>query len=631
MNKKRSNSAGALAIVVSMAFAVLLSATVLAEAPGIRVQYPKKGQRIPTVDSTFIFGEVTPGSKLEVNGQAVSVHEQGGFLAFVDVEPGEFVFVLKATRKGETSTLELPVNIADRYRAVPRDSLAILKAYRYPNIDQELVPGDLVEVSFRGTPRGIASFSIEGIIENVRMMESGLLYENVWGSEVFGKGAVEERTTVVGSYRGNIYIPDSAQVDKARVIFKLLVPADRIDSSTVKAKDQTLTKDGTEYYMAEDAARGRITVLRHEHPQVVELIDSVQTIRTGPRKGYLSVFQPRGVRFVCDGRYSNYVRLKLAPGQPAWVPDTSVVFLPSGTPVPHSYISSIRCTGMQTRTRIEVFLDEKLPFQVEEIPEKNQFVLRIFQATSDTDWIRYLGSRDLVERINWSQEQAGVYRLVIQLKDHPRIWGWDGYYSGNVLTLDIKPAPERFRCYKGLRIMIDPGHSKDPGAIGPTGLTEAEANLMIADRLAALLRKKGATVFMTRVDDSDVKLYDRPKMTVEKDCDIFISVHNNSVPDGVNPFVSHGASTYYYNPHSKSLAEFVQDQLLDKLGAKDHGLFYANFAVIRPPQYVAILVECAFMILPDQEADLRTEAFQAKCALAIANGLDDYLRSLDKH
>jgi N-acetylmuramoyl-L-alanine amidase len=620
-----------LVTVVSVIIAFLLSATALAEAPSIRVQYPNKGQRIPTVDSTFIFGEVTPGSELEVNGQEVSVHKHGGFLAFVDVEPGEFVFVLKATRKGKTSTLDWPVSIADRYRAVPRDSLAILNAYQHPNVDQELVPGDLVEVSFRGTPGGTASFAIEGVIENVQMTESGLLYENVWGSEVFGAGAVEERITVAGSYKGSIYIPDSAQIDKSRVIFKLLVPADQIDSTNLSTDTQRLIDESTGHYLVEDTAKGRITVVRHEYPQVVEMIDSVQTIRTGPRKGYLSIFQPRGIRFVCDGRYSNYVRLRLAPGQPTWVPDTSVVFLPSGTPVPHSYISSIRCTGMQTRTRIEVFLDEKLPFQIEEIPEKDQFVLRIFQATSDTDWIRYLGSKDLIERINWSQEQAGVYRLVIGLKDHPRIWGWNGYYSGNVLTLDIKPGPEYFGSYKGLRIMVDPGHSKDPGAIGPTGLTEAEANLMIADRLAALLRKKGATVFMTRTDDSDVKLYDRPRMTVEKDCDIFISVHNNAVPDGVNPFVAHGTSTYYYNAHSKSLAEFVQDRLLKKLDAKDHGLYYANFAVTRPSQYLAILVECAFMILPEQEAALRTEAFQAKCALAIANGLDDYLRSLDKH
>jgi N-acetylmuramoyl-L-alanine amidase len=33
---------------------------------------------------------------------------------------------------------------------------------------------------------------------------------------------------------------------------------------------------------------------------------------------------------------------------------------------------------------------------------------------------------------------------------------------------------------RGKTIVIDPGHSGDPGAIGPTGYTEAQANLELA-------------------------------------------------------------------------------------------------------------------------------------------------------
>lgn len=608
---------------------VAIVSSAFAEPPAIHVQYPHEGQNLPAVDSTFIFGKVTIGSELEINGVHVPVHKAGGFIAFVDVDSGEFVFILKATRGGETATLEWPVNIADRYRTAPYDSLVILEGYQFPTVDQVLSPGDLVEVSFRGTQGGMASFDIEGVVDSIPMTESALSYKNAWGNEVFGVGAVEDTNIVAGIYRGSVFIPDTAQVDSTHIIFRLMVPKDRFDTNQVISEPDDTADAEPELLCIEDTAKGRITVVRHEFPQVVELIDSVQTIRTGPRKGYLSIFQPKGIRFVCDGKYSNYLRLKLAPGQPAWIPDTSVVFLPQGTPVPHSYIRTVRYTEMDNKVRIEVFLDERLPFQVEEIPERNEFVLRIFQATSDTDWIKYLGSRKYIKRINWTQEQEGVYRLAIGLNDF-HVWGWDGYYNGNVLTLDIKPGPERFKSYKGLRIMIDPGHSKDPGAIGPTGLTEAEVNLMIADRLAAMLRRKDATVFMTRVDDSDVKLYDRPKMTREKNCDIFISVHNNSVPDGVNPLISNGVSTYYYNPHSKKLADYMQNRLVDRLHLRDHGLYYANFAVTRPTQYLAILVECTFIILPDQEAALRTESFQKKCARAIVEGLDDYLKSLNK-
>ncbi len=600
-----------------------------AESPIIKVQYPKKNQAIPAVDSTFILGMVTPGSELEINGLSIPVHEQGGFLAYVDVDPGEFNFILRASLQGDTVVLNWPVDIADSYRAVPGDSLALLSSHQSPTVYQELIRGDPIEVAFRGTPGGIASFSIDGVVADHPMTESGPSYWTVRSSEVFGSGTIEDSGIVPGSYRGSIYIPDSSRIDSALVTFRLKVPVGRVNRATADAGAKKLIDGRGQFYVLEDTAEGRVTVLHHEYPQILELIDSVQTLRTGPKKGYLSIFQPRGVRFVYEGRYADYLKLRLAPGQTAWVPDTSVVFLPPGTPIPHSYIRSVRCTGMDDKVRVQVFLDEKLPFQVDELTGSDQFILRIFQATSDTDWIRYAGSREHIDGITWSQEQVGVYRLTIVLKNM-FAWGWNCYYEGNTLTLDIMPAPERFRSYKDLRVMIDAGHSADPGAIGPTGLTEAEANMMIADRLAATLRKKGATVFMTRVDDSDVKLYDRPRKTVEKSCEIFVSIHNNAVPDGVNPFYANGTSTYYYNTHSRPLADFVQAKLVENLGLSDHGVYYANFAVTRPTQYVAILVECAFMIIPEQEAALRTEAFQTKCAEAIADGLDDYLRSLDE-
>jgi N-acetylmuramoyl-L-alanine amidase len=596
----------------------------------IHVQYPAKNQQLPAVDSTFIFGMVTPGSDLQVNGVDVPVHRDGGFLAFIDISPGEFSFELKAQLDGQIEILDWPVTVADRYRAVPTDSLAIHGDHKLPAVYQELLPGDLVEVSFRGTPGGEASFSIDGVVSDAPMVENLLSYDSWWGHEVFGQGAIDDSTVTDGVYRGSLYLPDSADVDSARVIFTLVVPIEQIQKTSEGW--MRLTRDDTDvqYAVLTDTASGRITVRKHEYPAVVELIDSVQTIRTGPRKGYLSIFQQKGIRFICDGRYDNYLRMKLAPGQTAWLPDSSVVFLPQGSPAPHSYVRTIRATEDDEHVRIELFLDEKLPFQVDIIPEENKAVLRVFYCSSDTDWIRRLGERKFVRRIDWSQEQDGVYRVDIDLNQFV-IWGWDAYYNGNILTLDIKPAPERFRSYRDLRIMIDPGHSGDPGAIGPTGLTEAEANLMIADRLAAHLRKKGATVFMTRVDDSDVKLYDRPRLTKEKNCDIFISVHNNSVPNGVNPYDFNGVSTYYYHAHSMPLAERVQVRAVEILGLPDYGLYHANFAVIRPPQYLAILVECAFIIIPEQEAALRTESFQEKCAMAIVFGLDDYLRSISDH
>jgi hypothetical protein len=117
------------------------------EAPRIEVIYPKKNQQIGAVDSTFILGNVTPGSKLYVNNHRIPVHPEGGFLAFIPLEPidtGWFVFELRASNDYGGKTLEWPVRIPEPFKTVPLDSLAILEDFRLPTVYQELTAGDLL-------------------------------------------------------------------------------------------------------------------------------------------------------------------------------------------------------------------------------------------------------------------------------------------------------------------------------------------------------------------------------------------------------------------------------------------------------------------------------------------------------
>jgi len=584
-------------------------------APVIKVIYPHKNQTVRAADSTFILGNVTPGSKLHINKYRIPVHPGGGFIAFLPIEQGDFIFNLKAENKHGKTELEWPVMIPEPFKTVPSDSFAMLNEYMYPNVYQELTAGNLLEMSFRGTPGYKAEYMISGLTDWREMYERSQSLRVLGSETVFG--SENQQDTILGSgiYQAGLYIPSDSIIDSAMIIYRLCKPLD--DSLS----------DTTQLECIMDTARGKLTVKRYEYPQVVEMIDSVQTIRTGPRKGYLSIFQPKGVRFIADGKYNNYVRLKLAPGQPAWVPDSSLEFLPPGTPPPYSEIAYIRTFVLEQATRVAVYLNQKLPFRVEEDPDRREINLLVYYATSDTDWIRYDTRDELIKYITWSQPQKGVYKLVIKL-DCEHIWGYDAYYEGNVLYLDIKKPPHENPKCKHLKIVIDPGHSKDPGAVGPTGLTEAEANLKISKALAKILRKKGAEVVMTRTGNEHVELHKRPQIAVKEDCDLFISVHNNALPDGVNPFENSGVSTYYYHLHSKSLAEAIQIRMSEELEIGDYGHYHANFAVTRPTQYPAVLVECTFMILPEEDIKVRGEKFPGKCAEAIADGIEDFLKEL---
>jgi N-acetylmuramoyl-L-alanine amidase len=130
---------------------------------------------------------------------------------------------------------------------------------------------------------------------------------------------------------------------------------------------------------------------------------------------------------------------------------------------------------------------------------------------------------------------------------------------------------------------------------------------------------------MTRTTDATVLLGDRPRMAADSSVHLLVSVHNNAFPDGVNPWVNAGTSTYYYHPHSAALARSLQQELLDEIGLRDIGYGRADLALVRPTWMPSALTETMFMMIPEQEAALRNAAIQTRIAEAHLRGLEVFL------
>jgi N-acetylmuramoyl-L-alanine amidase len=64
------------------------------------------------------------------------------------------------------------------------------------------------------------------------------------------------------------------------------------------------------------------------------------------------------------------------------------------------------------------------------------------------------------------------------------------------------------------------------------------------------------------------------------------------------------------------------------MGLPNLGGYYDNLAVVRASWMPMVLCEGAFVIMPDQEAALRTPEFQARYAQGIVDGLEEYFRWL---
>ena len=118
-----------------------LPSVIFAQTPEISVVYPKEEQDVFAQDSTFIFGSVTPGARLHINGSAVPVLDNGAFLAFLPVFPGEFVFSCRAILGADTTYAVRKVSIPSRMVAYPIDSLGFDSTYVFPMETCELQPG----------------------------------------------------------------------------------------------------------------------------------------------------------------------------------------------------------------------------------------------------------------------------------------------------------------------------------------------------------------------------------------------------------------------------------------------------------------------------------------------------------
>lgn len=597
-------------------------ACVLAQSPStlrIEVIYPTQNQRIAAVDSQFIFGNVTPGATLTINGASVPVYSNGAFLAFLPIRSGRFIFRLEAVLGAQKKTHEVTIVVPEPYRVPPAESTVIMPGYLLPAGRQTWMEGDLLNCGFRGTPGLYGYFSLSHDESLSLTAESPPVPQSYWAQALFGQGELPDSLLVKGSYTGSIQLESRHISDSVTVTYYLCrKPLKDLDSKERGFKKQLencdcVTREG-------DAV---LTVWPRSKVVVGELKDSLQTLRVGPRKGYFSVFQPRGLRFRITGFVNSSYRARLVEGQDVWIADTSLRLLPQGERVPSGEFSLIRTRRTDGGVVVTLNPGAKLPFDVEYDRIANKLFLRIYNCTSNVDWVRYDTSDSLIAAIRYDQPQTGVVELAIDLSR--TLWGYDCYYDQTQLNLKLDDRPYLDSALSGLRIAVDPGHSPDPGAVGPTGFKEKDANLQIALELRNLLVEKGATVLMTREGDTPLPLHDRAPRAYAFNADIFVSVHNNALPDGVNPFTNNGTSCFYYHPQSMELAETVHRRLVAATGYNDYGLWHGNFAVIRPTGYLSILVECAFMMLPEHEIDLQTSAFRQRIAQAIADGICDFV------
>jgi N-acetylmuramoyl-L-alanine amidase len=222
------------------------------------------------------------------------------------------------------------------------------------------------------------------------------------------------------------------------------------------------------------------------------------------------------------------------------------------------------------------------------------------------------------------------------------------------------------------RVVVDPGHGgTDPGNPGrylPVGVKEKHVTLAIGQYLRDELRDRGVDVVMTRTTDTLIALEERAPMC-RQDCDLFVSIHVNSLPrrtgyervsgvetyflgdalteearrvaamedealryetggprEGDIGFILRDLQTNEFLRESALLADLVQDRAAVIHPGRDRGVAQARFAVLKTASRPAVLVETGFATNREDGRFLASSEGQRTLARAIAEGVVAYLQ-----
>ncbi len=172
-------------------------------------------------------------------------------------------------------------------------------------------------------------------------------------------------------------------------------------------------------------------------------------------------------------------------------------------------------------------------------------------------------------------------------------------------------------------IIVDPGHGgSNPGTTQCSGLTEADANLDIAERLEKILELTDSyDVRLTRTDDSTLSNNDRYTFANSKGGNALVSIHlNGSTDHGVN-----GTQGFYGKKNKdEAFTRIVHEALVNGLSPiNDRSVTNFPSGVLLKSKMPATLQEAVFLSNTDECTMLKdgTGNRQQQIAEALAAGV----------
>jgi len=408
------------------------------------------------------------------------------------------------------------------------------------------------------------------------------------------------------------------------------------------------------------AVKGRTFRLSNPDRIVVDLTGAKLALPTDlpmPSGIRASQYQPNVVRVVIDGALApaaqlgefaptRFARIRLTPtaassefsetgGDPASDPNLP---LPIQTRPDEVIAQSLPVLSqavieqpLPTETRIEFILSTapgQRPVAVYRSPSEIEVSIPGAVAASDFALPEAAGD-SLIESTELLLSGSAAYgvRLLLRLR-HPA--AFELGLVGNTVALRLERPSLAGESLRGRLIVVDAGHGGSDSGATHAKVREKDLTLKVAKTLAKALTSAGASVIMTRTDDTLTPLKERPAIANRAKADLFISVHINS-----NKLANSrsGSISFFHANQSmpRLLATCIQAELAKGTGIpgigvwSDTRIYRTGFAVLRYAQMPAVLLELGFINHSSDRTAMTADEFGSKVAESTVKGIKVFL------
>lgn len=595
--------------------------------------------KIDTYESAIsLRGSADPNFPLTLNGEPVELTEHGYFSLDRTLQYGDNVFTFET--KGITTTYTVVYRVQILQRVAPDQALT-LDGGASMTISAVAREGAVVYATVNGTRVDMAPVPLQEQEGESGAQDTSdfVTYAGVYTlpAGVQGKEQALGAITVTGEYKGQseeqrggtvtvAALPVVAEPEKKPITLPQLDP---IDPATG----------------GETLASGTVLIIKADYAETFSGDTTDDYSR--PTNAYLPMgTTDRLVRTAYDASSKNHYYL-LGCGRRVYQEDAEV-YITNGT-LSENTLTHPAVTVSGKATTLTLQADWRIPFNLQLLPQSyanpsrqdyttdaqtTEYIDITFSYTAAVQETPDVSASPLFSRAEWRSDDAHTQVLRLYLTKTAQFYGyavaWDN--EGQLTFRFRHPTSvaqnDAEQPLRGFKVVIDPGHGGN--SVGTAGGRLAEKTLTLSYGL--LLRDKleamGATVVMTRTDDSSLSLLERTQIARPSDADLFISVHMN----GSTSASVRGCTVHYFSDYSRGLAERVYEKMqgaYTSFGcARRGGWPWSPFYVCRVSEMPALLLECGYMTNADDLELLGSAAFQDALMTGVARAVLEYAQSL---